>query len=225
MLFLVEFCRYSLEKHVTILIFNKEDVMNTNAIDANKSLNQAIQTKGVTQNADVKVEPEAADKVQPVVQKLDSIELGTATSEDIGTYTVDRKKINEIKQDFARNTESFKKMVTAMLEKQGKKVNQVLKDLAEGKEVDITVDSETQAAAQEAISEDGYFGVNKTSERIIEFAKALSGGDKSKIESLRNAFEEGFESAKEAFGGELPEISQQTYDKVMQGFDDWAKEA
>jgi hypothetical protein len=199
--------------------------MNTNAIDANKSLNQAIQTKGVTQNADVKVEPEAADKVQPVVQKLDSIELGTATSEDIGTYTVDRKKINEIKQDFARNTASFKKMVEAMIEKQGKKVNQVLKDLAEGKEVDITVDSETQAAAQEAISEDGYFGVNKTSERIIDFAKALSGGDKSKLETLKNAFKEGFESAKEAFGGELPEISQQTYDKVMQGFDDWAKEA
>lgn len=198
--------------------------MNTNAIDANKALNQAIQAKGVTQNTDVKVEPEAADKVQPVVQKLDSIELGTTTSEDIGTYTVDRKKIDEIKADFARNTESFKKMVEAMIEKQGKKVNQVLKDLAEGKDVEITVDSETQAAAQAAISEDGYFGVNKTSERIVDFAKALSGGDKSKIETLRNAFKEGFESAKEAFGGELPEISQQTYDKVMQGFDDWAKE-
>ena len=198
--------------------------MNTNAIDANKALNQAIQAKGVTQNADVKVEPEAADKVQPVVQKLDSIELGTTTSEDIGTYTVDRKKIDEIKADFARNTESFKKMVEAMIEKQGKKVNQVLKDLAEGKDVEITVDSETQAAAQAAISEDGYFGVNKTSERIVDFAKALSGGDKSKLETLRNAFKEGFESAKEAFGGELPEISQQTYDKVMQGFDDWAKE-
>ncbi|MBC3900879.1 hypothetical protein GH811_14785 [Acetobacterium malicum] len=198
--------------------------MNTNAIDANKALNQAIQTKGVTQNADVKVEPEAADKVQPVVQKLDSIELGTTTSEDIGTYTVDRKKIDEIKADFARNTESFKKMVEAMIEKQGKKVNQVLKDLAEGKDIDITIDSETQAAAQEAISEDGYFGVNKTSERIVDFAKALSGGDKSKLETLRNAFKEGFESAKKAFGGELPDISQQTYDKVMQGFDDWAKE-
>ena len=198
--------------------------MNTNAIDANKALNQAIQAKGVTQNADVKVEPEAADKVQPVVQKLDSIELGTTNSDDIGTYTVDRKKIDEIKADFARNTESFKKMVEAMIEKQGKKVNQVLKDLAEGKDVEITVDSETQAAAQAAISEDGYFGVNKTSERIVDFAKALSGGDKSKIETLRNAFKEGFESAKEAFGGELPEISQQTYDKVMQGFDDWAKE-
>lgn len=198
--------------------------MNTNAIDANKAMNQGIHTKGVTQNPDVKVEPEAADKVQPVVQKLDSIELGTATSEDIGTYTVDRKKIDEIKQDFARNTESFKKMVEAMIEKQGKKVNQVLKDLLAGKEVDIVVDSETQAAAQESISEDGYFGVNKTSERIVDFAKALSGGDKSKLEALRNAFKEGFESAKKAFGGELPEISQQTYDKVMLGFDDWANE-
>ena len=198
--------------------------MNSNAIDANKALNQAIQTKGVTQNADVKAEPEAAEKIKPVVQKLDSIELGTTTTEDLGTYTVDRKKINEIKADFARNTESFKKMVEAMIEKQGKKVNQVLKDLAEGKDVEIIVDSETQAAAQAAISEDGYFGVNKTSERIVDFAKALSGGDKSKIETLRNAFKEGFESAKEAFGGELPEISQQTYDKVMQGFDDWAKE-
>lgn len=198
--------------------------MNTNAIDANKALNQAIQTKGVTQNADVKNEPEAADQVKPVVQKLDSIELGNATSEDLGTYTVDRKKINEIKADFARNTESFKKMVEAMIEKQGKKVNQVLKDLAEGKDVKIIVDSETQAAAQAAISEDGYYGVNKTSERIVDFAKALSGGDKSKIETLRKAFKEGFESAKEAFGGELPEISQQTYDKVMQGFDDWANE-
>lgn len=198
--------------------------MNSNAIDANKALNQAIQTKGVTQNADVKAEPEAAEKIKPVVQKLDSIELGTTTTEDLGTYTVDRKKINEIKADFARNTESFKKMVEAMIEKQGKKVNQVLKDLAEGKDVEIIVDSETQAAAQAAISEDGYYGVNKTSERIIDFAKALSGGDKSKLETLRNAFKEGFESAKEAFGGELPEISQQTYDKVMQGFDDWANE-
>ena len=198
--------------------------MNTNAIDANKSLNQNIQAKGVTQNADIKVDPEAADKVKPVVQKLDSIELGTATSEDIGTYTVDRKKIDEIKQDFARNTGAFKKMVEAMIEKQGKKVNQVLKDLAEGKAVDITVDSETQAAAQAAISEDGYYGVNQTSSRIVDFAKALSGGDKSKIDTLRNAFKEGFESAKKDFGGKLPEISQQTYDKVMQGFDDWAKE-
>ncbi len=198
--------------------------MNTNAIDAHKALNQTIQSKGVAQNADVKADSEAVDKIQPVVPKLDSVELSTAPAKDVGTYTVDRKKIDEIKQDFAQNNASFKKMVEAMIEKQGKKVNQVLKDLAAGKDVNIIVDSETQAAAQDAISENGYFGVNKTSERIIGFAKALSGGDKSKIESLKNAFIEGFESAKKAFGGKLPDISQQTYDKVMQGFDDWEKE-
>lgn len=198
--------------------------MNTNAIDNNKLMSQNLQIKNTAQVTEDQTEQKNVEKIKPAVQKLDTIELGTTTSEDIGTYTVDRKKIDEIKQDFNRNLGSFKKMVEAMIEKQGKKVDQVLKDLADGKNVEITVDSETQAAAQEAISEDGYFGVNQTSKRIIDYAKALSGGDKSKIETLKNAFVEGFESAKKAFGGELPEISQQTYDKVMQGFDDWSKE-
>ena len=199
--------------------------MTINPIDVNKSLNQAIQKKDIAQNSGVKVEPKPVEEIKPVVPvKQDSIELGTTTSEDIGTYTADRKMINEIKQDFTRNTASFKKMVEAMIEKQGKTVNQVLKDLANGKELNLTVDSETQSSALDAISENGYFGVNKTSERLIDFAKALSGGDKSKIETLRNAFKEGFDAAKEAFGGELPEISQKTYDAVMIGFDDWAKE-
>lgn len=199
--------------------------MTINPIDVNKSLNQAIQTKDIAQNSGVKVEPKPVEEIKPVVPvKQDSIELGTTTSEDIGAYTADRKMINEIKQDFTRNTASFKKMVEAMIEKQGKTVNQVLKDLANGKELNLTVDSETQSSALDAISENGYFGVNKTSERLIDFAKALSGGDKSKIETLRNAFKEGFDAAKEAFGGKLPEISQKTYDAVMIGFDDWAKE-
>lgn len=199
--------------------------MTINPIDLNKSLNQGIQTKDIAENSGIKVEPKPVEEIKPVVPpKQDSIELGTSTSEDIGAYTADRKMINELKQDFARNTESFKKMVEAMIQKQGKTVNQVLKDLAEGKDIKLTVDSETQATAQEAISENGYFGVKKTSERLIDFAKALSGGDKSKIETLKNAFVEGFEAAKKAFGGELPEISQKTYDAVMLGFDDWAKE-
>ncbi len=199
--------------------------MTINPIDVNKSLNQAIQTKDIAQNSGVKVEPKPVEEIKPVVPpNQDSIELGTTTSEDIGAYTADRKMINEIKQDFTRNTQSFKKMVEAMIEKQGKTVNQVLKDLADGKELNLTVDSETRSSALDAISENGYFGVNKTSERLIDFAKALSGGDKSKIETLRSAFKEGFDAAKEALGGELPEISQKTYDAVMIGFDDWAKE-
>ena len=35
----------------------------------------------------------------------------------------------------------------------------------------------------------------------------------------------GFKQATEAWGGELPEISQKTYDAVMSKFDTWAAEA
>lgn len=41
-------------------------------------------------------------------------------------------------------------------------------------------DPDTIKAAQESISEDGYWGVNKTSDRLVSMAIALSGGDTSK---------------------------------------------
>jgi len=157
---------------------------------------------------------------------LDTIEFVTTKQNDAGTYTIDGKKLSEIKQDFTDHNETFKKMVRVMIEQQGHSVSKIMKALSEGKDVDITVtvDSDTQKAAQDAISEDGYWGANQTSERILDFAKTLSGGDKTKIENLRNAFLDGFKQAKKAFGEALPEISQQTYDKVKAGFDAWEKE-
>jgi len=53
------------------------------------------------------------------------------------------------------------------------------KFLAEGK---FTADEETVAKAKEDISENGYWGVNQTSDRIVDFAIALSGGDSSKAD-------------------------------------------
>jgi hypothetical protein len=162
--------------------------------------------------------PKSGDKKQ---LQTDQISLGNKNQENFGTYKVDAKKLAKIMQDFNKNTETFKLMVQNMIEKQGGKVNQVLEALANGEEVLIEVDAETRAQAQDAISENGYWGVEQTSARILEFAKTISGGDPSKIDTLVNAFKEGFEKAKEAFGGELPEISQQTYDKVMEGFEAW----
>ncbi len=152
---------------------------------------------------------------------MDTIEIGKSTKESFGTYKIDRQKLNQIKQDFAQNTDSFKEMVRTMLEKQGLKYERVMKAFENGEEPLVEIDGETRAKATEAISENGYWGVNKTAERLIDFAKTISGGDPSKIETLKNAFKEGFEQAKEAFGGTLPDISQKTYDKVMEGFDAW----
>ncbi len=86
-------------------------------------------------------------------------------------------------------------------------------------------DAQTIAQAKEDVSEDGYWGVKQTSERILDFAKALSGGDSSKIDTLTDAIKKGFKQAEKLWGGELPEISGQTYDAVMQGIEDWKKEA
>jgi anti-sigma28 factor (negative regulator of flagellin synthesis) len=166
-----------------------------------------------------------SDKIQET--KTDAADRLTLTpgDQDVknqnATYRIDRKKVAEMKRDLLKNTDAFKQMVKGMLEKQGLSVNDVLKQLAEGQEVTVEVDEETRAAAQEAISENGYWGVNKTAERILEFAKSLSGGSTDAIDGLVEAFKAGFGAAKEAFGGELPDISSQTYDKVMEGFDAW----
>lgn len=95
------------------------------------------------------------------------------------------------------------------------KADDVWQFIARGK---YEVDSETKAKAQQAISEDGEYGVKKVSERLFDFALALSGGDEEKMKKMEEAFEEGFKEATKSWGGELPEISKQTYDAVKEKF-------
>lgn len=90
------------------------------------------------------------------------------------------------------------------------------KFLAKG---DFTVDAATKAQAQADIAEDGYWGVEATSNRIIDFAVALCGDDKDKLEEMKEAFEKGFKQAEKTWGGELPDICQRTYDAVFDKFD------
>ena len=92
------------------------------------------------------------------------------------------------------------------------------KFLAEGK---FTADEETVEKAKEDISEDGYWGVNQTSDRIVDFAIALSGGDSSKADELLEAFKKGYEQATGTWGKELPDISKETYAAVEDKFNQW----
>lgn len=91
-------------------------------------------------------------------------------------------------------------------------------------EQQLEADQETIAAAQEAISEDGEWGVKKVAERILSFAKFAIGDDPAQLQKIRDAVELGFAQAKETLGGVLPEISQKTYDTIMAEFDRWEKE-
>jgi len=90
----------------------------------------------------------------------------------------------------------------------------------ENQEIDISTLSQTEA--RELIKNDGYFGVDKTSDRIVDFAIGLSGGDPSRIAVIKQGVEQGFQEALDAFGGWLPDISYDTYNSVMEKLDSWA---
>jgi hypothetical protein len=58
----------------------------------------------------------------------------------------------------------------------------------------------------------------------VNFAKALSGGDRSKLAELKAGIEKGFREAERVFGGKLPQICYDTYDEIMRQLDEWANE-
>lgn len=110
-------------------------------------------------------------------------------------------------------------LVLNMLKKQG-----INFKIANGsKEIDLS--KITQKDAQKLIAEDGYFGVDQTSDRIVNFATGLAGGDPTKIDAIKQGVENGYQEALKAFGGTLPDISHQTYDAVMTKLDTWVKTA
>lgn len=130
--------------------------------------------------------------------------------------------VARMKRDTEQRTAQLKSLVEKMMTSQGSKIGQaddMWRFLAKG---NFTVSADVKAQAQADIAEDGYWGVKQTSDRIVEFAKALTGGDSSKAEEMRAAFEKGFKAATGAWGSKLPGISQQTYDAVMDKFDEWA---
>lgn len=90
---------------------------------------------------------------------------------------------------------------------------------------EIDIASLTPEKARELISDNGYFGVEQTSDRIFQFATGIAGGDPSRIEAIKEGIDKGFAEAKKAFGDWLPDISYQTYDAVMEKLDAWVAES
>lgn len=141
------------------------------------------------------------------------------------TYTPDTNLINKLKADADARTAQLRSLVEQMLGKQTNaygQANDIWQFLRSG---EYTVDAATKAQAQADIAEDGYWGVNQTSDRIIQFATALTGGNPDKIEEMREAFKQGYKQAEETWGGSLPDISKRTYEAVMEKFDKLAEEA
>lgn len=128
------------------------------------------------------------------------------------THGLDAPTIEKLKSQADRATEHLRSIVEKLILKQGKSSDGILKNFS----------PEDIAKAKQDISEDGEFGVKQTSDRIVQFAIAISGGDKSKLSQLKDAIEKGFSQVSGAFGGKLPDICSKTHDEIMKKLDAWA---
>ena len=193
------------------------EVTNNIATTYTSTVNSPVEDKKKDKEVEVKKEAAAV---------YEKSEENSSTSKVSSKETDRTKIIQQLKADDALRQQQLLDIVHKMMGKQAKTYgiansendeDSIWKFLAKG---DFTVDAATKAQAQEDISENGYWGVKQTSERILDFAKALAGDNPEKLEQMRSAFEQGYKQAEKTWGGELPEISKQTFDAVMKGFDE-----
>ena len=193
------------------------EVTNNIATTYTSTVNSPVEDNKKDKEVEVKKEAAAV---------YEKSEENSSTSKVSSKETDRTKIIQQLKADDALRQQQLLDIVHKMMGKQAKTYgiansendeDSIWKFLAKG---DFTVDAATKAQAQEDISENGYWGVKQTSERILDFAKALAGDDPEKLEKMRSAFEKGYKQAEKTWGGELPDISKQTFDAVMKGFDE-----
>ena len=152
----------------------------------------------------------ANSQVGEIAQK-DQVNI-SYSSESVSTYQHDMS----LEQTAGDGFDLLRGLVLNIFKEQGLEY----KIETTGGEVDL--ESITPTEAQELVADDGYFGVENTAERIFNFAVGVAGGDITRIDAIREGVNNGFQEALEAFGGELPEISYDTYDAVINKLDEWA---
>jgi hypothetical protein len=140
---------------------------------------------------------------------------------DVGSRTVkpDTATIQQLKDQSEQTYSQLREMVRQMLERQGL----TFQDL-KGFDGEIVVDEQARTEAAAAIAEGGPLSAEAVSDRIVEFAKAISGGDKTKLDTLRSAIDKGFSEAERILGGNLPEISHKTRELINEKLADWENE-
>ena len=134
--------------------------------------------------------------------------------------------VKQIKADQQAQEQNFLNIVAKMFTGQSKSFavamnsEEMWKTIASG---NFTVDEATKAQAQKDISEDGYWGVEKTAQRLFDFASALAGDDEEQMKKMQSAMEKGFKQAMGVWGKDLPEISSNTLSRANEMFEDYYK--
>lgn len=164
-----------------------------------------------------------SEKVKPVEKTQVKSEVKETPAaiyektENKTSHVYDKNTITKLKRDSQEAHAQLIRLVQEMLRRQGKTIDLL------GKDDIVEVDETARLEAQELIGPNGSLGAEAVSQRLVDFAIALSGGDKSKADTLKSAIEQGFKEAEKILG-ELPEISKKTYKLTMEKFDAWVNE-
>ena len=160
------------------------------------------------------VDNAVAESAAAAYEKSDAAEKKQPVKYDAAT-------IEKMKAEAEMKTAQLRSLVEKMLLKQGQKFTTLADTFDMIKEGTIEVDDETAKEAAAEVADDGYWGIEQTSERLFSFAKALAGNDPTKADSMLEALQKGFDEATKCWGGELPEICQKTLETTQKKLTDW----
>lgn len=201
---------------------DKEDHMAINSINtvtAAAAASTQTTTKTAEKTSETTKKADSSKTASGVIYEKSSDSRTDKASNKTTSKADNAAIVAKLKADAEQRTAQLRSIVEQMMTKQGVAIgtaDDMWKFLAKG---DFTVSADVKAQAD--IADDGYWGVEQTSDRILDFAKALSGGDSEKADAMLEAFKKGFEQATKAWGDKLPDISQRTYDAVVEKFNKW----
>ena len=195
--------------------------VQTNTSYATVNVNNAVKAAEVAQKQD-----NAVDAAKATTAKTNTDRAEFSKDSQVTKKMSDSERaslVQSLKADLENQTTRFTNMMMQVFNKQGITGLQAGSDdfwrtIASG---NFTVDAQTKAEAQQAISEDGYWGVKQTSQRLFDFAQALAGDNPEQMKKMQDAIEKGFKQAEDAWGGSLPSISGETYKAVNDLFSEY----
>jgi hypothetical protein len=202
--------------------------MTVNAMAGMQAASETVSDYSVTAKA-----AETSEKKASAETEKDAVYEKSAQESAKAPYSINKMSkedraalVKQLKADQESRQNSLTNLVSQMLGKQAGMYgiangdDSIWKIFANG---NFTVDAATKAQAQEDISDDGYWGVKQTSQRLFDFASALAGDDEDKMREMQKAIEKGFKQATAAWGKDLPDISNKTLDAANKLFDEYYK--
>ena len=166
-----------------------------------------------TQNASKKQQPPAADLFKAPVD--------TFTPSKFVKGAADPGKLDQLWRDTDHAMDAVRKLISSAIGAN----DATGQGFWARRAGNIKLNDADRAQAQQLVSEDGFFGVKQTTDRLIGFAKAMvgEGASDAQIEKMRAAVQKGFDEVARMFGGfdKLPDVTKKTHEAIMKAFDDW----